>query len=144
MGTEVPLAEADPASGRRWNPWDIANSCVVDTDGIGPLTLGQGDSAGLHASGFARQGGRAKMKPTADEIRKVLPPRVTGREARPSEPKHRRKRVAQFDPPTAELMARASRQRRWRGSVADPVSRIHGRPGIASLHPAAGRASQAR
>ncbi len=36
---EVPLAEADPAQGRRWNPQDIADSCVVDTVGIGPLTV---------------------------------------------------------------------------------------------------------
>lgn len=43
---EVPLAEADSAPGRRWNSQDIADSCVVDTVGIGPLTAGQGDSDG--------------------------------------------------------------------------------------------------
>ena len=46
MAKEVPLAEADPAPGRRWNPQDIADSCVVDTVGIGLLTVGQDDSDG--------------------------------------------------------------------------------------------------
>ena len=46
MAKEVPLAEADPGSGRSWNPQDIADSCVVDTAGNGPLTIGQGDFDG--------------------------------------------------------------------------------------------------
>ena len=36
----MPLAEADPPPGRRWNPWDIAISRVVDTARNGPLTYG--------------------------------------------------------------------------------------------------------
>ena len=32
----VPLAEADAAPERRWNPWDIAVFPVVDTAGVGP------------------------------------------------------------------------------------------------------------
>lgn len=49
---EAPLAESIRASGRRWNPLDIADSCVVDTAEIGPLTVGHGDSddPGFHAS----------------------------------------------------------------------------------------------
>ena len=33
-------------SGRRWNPLDIADSSVVDTAEIGPLTVEYGDSGG--------------------------------------------------------------------------------------------------
>ena len=77
MTTEVLLAEAHPASGRRWNPLDITDSCAVDTAGIGPLTLGQGDSdrSGLHASRVdcPPVAGRAEMKPTADRIRSTPP-----------------------------------------------------------------------
>ena len=55
---ERPLAEADLLPGRRWNPWEIAISPVVDTARIGPLTVGYGDSddLGLRASagGFGR------------------------------------------------------------------------------------------
>ena len=55
---EVPLAESDPPSGRRWNTWDIAVFAEVDTAGIGPMTVGHGDSdgPGFHASagGFDR------------------------------------------------------------------------------------------
>ena len=55
---ERPLAEADLPPGRRWSPWDIAISPVVDTGRIGPLTVGYGDSddLGLRASagGFGR------------------------------------------------------------------------------------------
>ena len=46
LAREVPLAEADQAPGRCWNPRDITDSCVVDTAGIGPLTIGHGDSDG--------------------------------------------------------------------------------------------------
>ena len=46
VATEVPLVKADPVPGRRWNSQDIADSCVVDTAGIGPLTVGQGESDG--------------------------------------------------------------------------------------------------
>ena len=40
----VPLAEAAPPSGRRWNPLDIAVSAPVDTARNGPLTSRHGDS----------------------------------------------------------------------------------------------------
>ena len=86
------------------------------------------------------------MKPIADQIRKLLPfgsPK-RGRVARPDEPKRRRRRVVQVDPPHGGTDARVPRQGRWRGSVAAPASRVHGRPGIAGLHPAAGRASRGR
>ena len=82
------------------------------------------------------------MKPTADVIRRMLPPWVTGRAARLDKPKHWRTRVVQFDPPTAELTARAPRKGRWWGSVFAPALGIHGPPGIAGLDPAAGRASR--
>ena len=36
--TEEPLAEVDLPPGRRWKPWDIAISWVVDTARNGPLT----------------------------------------------------------------------------------------------------------
>ena len=56
--TEVPLAAADPTPGRHWNPWEIASIRGVDTAGIGPLTVGYGDSDGpsfpASAGGFAR------------------------------------------------------------------------------------------
>ena len=39
-------------------------------------------------------------------------------------------------------MARAPREGRWRRSVAAPLSRVYGRPAIAGLDSAAGRASQ--
>lgn len=56
----VPLAEPDPPPGRRWNPWDNPFSFPVDTTGIGPLTVGYGDSDGpsfpAPAGAFARYG----------------------------------------------------------------------------------------
>ena len=36
---EAPWAEADPAPGRRWNPWEIAPIHGVDTAGIGLLRV---------------------------------------------------------------------------------------------------------
>ena len=42
----VPLAESDPAPGRRWNTWEVAAVAEVETTGIGPLTVGYGDSDG--------------------------------------------------------------------------------------------------
>ena len=54
----------------------------------------------------------------------------------------RRRRVVQVDPPHGGTDARFPRQGRWRGSVAAPASWVHGRPGIAGLHPAARRASR--
>lgn len=83
------------------------------------------------------------MKPIAGQVRKVLPfgsPKG-GRVVRPDETKRGRRRVVQIDPPHGGIDARAPRQGRWRGPVADPVSRVHERPRIASLHPAADRAS---
>ena len=77
------------------------------------------------------------MKPTADELRKMPPLRVTGRAARPDEPKHRRKHVVQFDPSTADLMPVV-----WPRSVAARAARVHGRPGVAGLHPAIDPASR--
>ena len=49
----MPLTEAGPPSGRRWNPWDNPFFLAVDTAGIGPLTVGYGDSddPGLPPSG---------------------------------------------------------------------------------------------
>ena len=145
----MPLAESIRRSRRRWNPLDIADSCVVDTVGIGPLTVGHGDSddPGFHASagGFAREGGRARMKPIADQIRRTPPfGSPKRRVARPNEGKRGRRRVVQVDPPHGGTDARVPpRQGRWQGSVAALASRVHGRPGIASLHPAADRASRA-
>ena len=86
----------------------------------------------------------AKMKPIADQVRRMLPfgsPK-RGRLARPNEARDRRRRVVQVDPRHGETDARAPRQGRGWGSVAAPASRVHGRPGIAGLHPAAGRASR--
>lgn len=40
----VPLAETDLPPGRRWNPWDIAISRVVDTARNRPLTVWYGDA----------------------------------------------------------------------------------------------------
>ena len=83
-------------------------------------------------------------KPIADETRKMLPfgsPK-RGRVARPNEAKRRRRRVVQADPPHGGTDARVPRRGRWRGSVSAPASRVLGRPGIAGLHPAAGRASR--
>ena len=77
------------------------------------------------------------MKLTADVIREMPPRRVAGRGSTTSRAETPEERVAQIDPPTAELMARAPRQRRWRGSVAAPALRVHGPPGIAGLQPAA-------
>ena len=56
--------------------------------------------------------------------------------------KRGRRRVVQVDPSHGGTDARAPRRGRWRGSVAAPASRIHGRPGIAGLHPADARASR--
>ena len=36
---EAPLAEADPAPGRRWNPWEIAPIHGVDRAGSGLLCV---------------------------------------------------------------------------------------------------------
>ena len=41
---EAPLAEADPAPGRRWNPWEIVLIQAVDTARTGPLRVRYGDS----------------------------------------------------------------------------------------------------
>ena len=65
-----------------------------------------------------------------------------GRVARPNDAKRRRRRVVQVDPPHGGTDARFPRQGRWRGSVAAPASWVHGRPGIAGLHPTGGRASR--
>ena len=91
-------------------------------------------------------GGRppAGLKPVADQIRRMPPfgsPK-RGRVARPNDAKRRRRRVVQVDPPHGGTDARFPRQGRWRGSVAAPASWVHGRPGIAGLHPAGGRASR--
>ena len=86
----------------------------------------------------------AGLKPTADEIRRILPfgsPK-RGRVARPNEAQRGRRRVVEVDPPHGGTDARVPRQGRWRGSVAAPASRVHGRLGIAGLHSAAGRASR--
>ena len=54
----MPLPVADPPSGRRWTPWDNPSFFAVDTAGIGPLTVGYGDSDGpsspASAGGFDR------------------------------------------------------------------------------------------
>ena len=86
----------------------------------------------------------AGLKPVADQIRRMPPfgsPK-RGRVARPNDAKRRRRRVVQVDPPHGGTDARFPRQGRWRRSVAAPASWVHGRPGIAGLHPAAGRASR--
>ena len=86
----------------------------------------------------------AGLKPVADQIRRMPPfgsPK-RGRVARPNDAKRRRRHVVQVDPPHGGTDARFPRQGRWRGSVAAPASWVHGRPGIAGLHPAAGRASR--
>ena len=41
---EAPLAEADPAPGRRWNPWEIVLIQAVDTARTGLLRVRYGDS----------------------------------------------------------------------------------------------------
>ena len=84
------------------------------------------------------------LKPIAHQVRRMLPfgsPKC-GRVAGPNEAKRRRRRVVQFDPPHGGTDARFPRRGRWRGSVAAPAPRVHGPPGIAGLHPAAGRASR--
>ncbi len=76
MATEVPLAKSIRPSGRRWSPWDIADSCVVDTARIRPLTVGHGDSDGRArriGGRIARKGDRARMKPIAGETRRMPP-----------------------------------------------------------------------
>ena len=86
----------------------------------------------------------AGLKPIADQIRRISPfgsPK-RGRVARANEAKDRRRRVVQVDPPHRGTDARVPRPGRWRGSVAAPAARVHGRPGFAGLHPAAGRASR--
>ena len=86
----------------------------------------------------------AQMKPIADEIRKMssFGSPKGGRVARPNEAKRGRRRVVQVDPSHGGTDGRVHRHGRWRGSVRAPASRIHGRPGIAGVHPAAGRASR--
>ena len=59
-----------------------------------------------------------------------------------NEAKRRRKSVVRLDPLHGGTDARAPRQGRWRGSVAAPASGVHGRLGIAGLHPAAARGSR--
>ena len=86
----------------------------------------------------------AGLKPIADQFRRISPfgsPK-RGRVLRPDEAKRRRRRVVQVDPPHCGTDARFPRPGCWRGSVAAPASRVHGRPGIAGLHPAVGRASR--
>ncbi len=83
------------------------------------------------------------MKPIPSQVRRVSPfgsPKG-GRVVRPDETKRGRRRVVQIDPPHGGIDARAPRQRRGRGPVAAPASRAYRWPGIAGLHPAAGRAS---
>ena len=103
-------------------------------------------TAGFHPStcGLARECGRARMKPIPDGIRRMSPfgsPKRGGA-ARPGEAKRGRRRVVEVDLSHGGTDARVPRQGRWRESVAAPVSRVLGRPGIAGLHPAAGRASR--
>ena len=54
----APLPEADSPLGLRWNPWDIADSRVVDRFGIRPLTVEHGDSDGLDFGASAGEFGR--------------------------------------------------------------------------------------
>ena len=98
----------------------------------------------MGADGYRRPSSApAGLKPAADPIRKVSPFGSPKREGqRPNEAKRGRRRVVQVDPSHGGTDARVPRRGRWRGSVAAPASRVHGRPGIAGLHPAADRASR--
>ena len=117
-----------------------------DADSLGPFPRRGLRGTADRGVGQAAGGGRppAGLKPVADQIRRMPPfgsPK-RGRVARPNDAKRRRRRVVQVDPPHGGTDARFPRQGRWRGSVAAPASWVHGRPGIAGLHPAAGRASR--
>ena len=117
-----------------------------DADSLGPFPWRGLRGTADRGVGQAAGGGRppAGLKPVADQIRRMPPfgsPK-RGRVARPNDAKRRRRRVVQVDPPHGGTDARFPRQGRWRGSVAAPASWVHGRPGIAGLHPAAGRASR--
>ena len=117
-----------------------------DADSLGPFPWRGLRGTADRGVGQAAGGGRppAGLKPVADQIRRMPPfgsPK-RGRVARPNDAKRRRRRVVQVDPPHGGTHARFPRQGRWRGSVAAPASWVHGRPGIAGLHPAAGRASR--
>ena len=117
-----------------------------DADSLGPFPWRGLRGTADRGVGQAAGGGQppAGLKPVADQIRRMPPfgsPK-RGRVARPNDAKRRRRRVVQVDPPHGGTDARFPRQGRWRGSVAAPASWVHGRPGIAGLHPAAGRASR--
>ena len=84
------------------------------------------------------------LKPIADDIRRVSPfgsPKGEGQHDQ-TRRKRGRRRVVQVDPSHGGTDARVPRWGRWRGSVAAPVSRVHGRPGIAGHHPAVDTASR--
>ena len=86
----------------------------------------------------------AGLKPIADQFRKVSPfgsPK-RGRVLGPNEAKRRRRRVVQVDPSHGGTDARVPRRGRWGDRFSAPASRVHGRPGIAGVRPAAGRASR--
>ena len=142
VATGVPLAERIRPSGRRWSPWDIADSCVVDTAGIGPLTVEHGDSDGLgfHASagGFGRDGGRAELKPSADRIRRVRPfgsPKPEGQHDRTRRNTGGHAR-SQVDPLQGGTGALVHRHRRWRDhSPLCLAGCMDGPPSLASVRP---------
>ena len=123
-------------------PW-CSHRLFSGSSGIVHSPRRPGRSA-LIAATPVRKVGPSGMKPIPGQVRRMSPfgsPK-RGRVARPDETKRRRRRVVQVDPSHGGTDARVPRQGRWRGSVAAPASRIHGRPGIAGLHPAAGRASR--
>ncbi len=86
----------------------------------------------------------AGLKPIADDIRRMslFGSPMGGRAARLNEAKRRRRRVVQVDPSHGGTDARVPRRGRWGDRLSAPDSRVHGRPGIAGVHPAAGRASR--
>ena len=105
-----------------------------------------GGAPGDRKEGMVREGTSSPsgLKPIPGQARRISPfgsPKG-GRVARPNEAKRERRRVVQVDRSQGRTDVGAPRRGRWRGSVAALASRVHGRPGIAGLYPAADRVSR--